>query len=67
MALTKLYEVVETGDRGRVWRTYRTEKECVDYLESNDLSDYMGSLTLTIRPVWTNKREQEIKKLLKEQ
>jgi hypothetical protein len=66
MALTKLYEVVETKERGKVWRTYRTEQACVDYLESNDLSDYMGSITLTIRPVWTNKNKQDIEKLLDE-
>lgn len=63
MAMTKLYELVDVN-RNSVWRTYRTEQECETYLSSNDLADYMGSLTLTIRPVWTNKSEASIQKLL---
>lgn len=67
MTLTKLYEVVNTKDPNEVFRTYRTEQECLNYLESNDLADYMSDLTLTIRPVWTTKSEAKIKRLLREE
>lgn len=63
--LTKLFEVYEVV-RNKTWRTYRTEKECIDYLESGVPADYMSTLTLTIRPIWTNLSDQDIKKLLKE-
>jgi hypothetical protein len=66
MALTKLFELVKVGRDDKVWRTYRTEQECLDYLASNDLADYMGTLTLTIRPIWTNMGEASIKRLVGE-
>lgn len=66
MPLTKLYEIVDTKNDNKVFRTYRTEQECLAYLGSNDLADYMSDLILTIRPVWTNKSEEKIKRLLRE-
>lgn len=53
------------GEALRVWKTSRTEKECEEYLDSDDSSDYMGDLTFTIRPIWTNASAESIKKLLK--
>ncbi len=66
--LTKLYQVVEisTDENLKPWRTCRTEKECHDFLESDDFSDLLGTITLTIIPIWTNKSEAEIKRLLRE-
>jgi hypothetical protein len=67
MALTKLFQVVEIkGDSLKVWRTYRTGAKAEAYLSSNDLSDYMSDVTLTILPIWTNKSESSIKKMVKE-
>jgi hypothetical protein len=66
MKLTKLFQVVDAERDNKVWKTYRTEAECEKFMSNNDLDDYMSDLTLTIRPVWTNKSESSIKKMLKE-
>ena len=70
MALTKLFQVVQTDDDDNVWKTFRTQERCEEWLNSeetaHDLSDYMSNLTLTIRPIWTNMSDKDIKKLLKE-
>jgi hypothetical protein len=60
--LTKLYQILD-GDFS-VWKTFRSQKECEDYLSDYDVSDYMGELTLTILPMWTNQSEQSISQLM---
>lgn len=67
MGLTKLYQVVGV-DRtpNTVFATKHSEEECVEYLNSDRFSDYMGSLTLTIRPIWTNANKKKIKEMVKE-
>lgn len=67
MVLTKLYQVVEVGSREKVWRTFRTEQKCQDFMVNNDLDDYMSDVELTIRPIWTNASEASIKRTLREE
>ena len=68
MKLTKLFQVFEVGDGspGEVYKTCRTQEECERFMSNNDLDDYMSDLILSIRPIWTNKSESSIKKMLKE-
>ena len=70
MALTKLVQVVQIDRDDKVWKTFRTHEDCEKWLNSKetarDLSDYMSTLTLSTRTIWTNMSEKDIKKLLKE-
>lgn len=62
--LTRLYQVYDV-QKGRVFRTKRTEQECLDYLNGNDLADYMSDVMLSIRPIWTNASEHSINEMLR--
>ena len=65
MALTRIYQVVNVDRPDRVIKTRLTREACEKWLEEeSDYSDYMGSLTLTIQEVWTNKSAADIKKLV---
>lgn len=63
MALTKLYQVVELGMFNNVWKVYRTEQECHDYL-AQDIPIW-SPVTLTVIPIWTNASAKEIEGMLK--
>jgi hypothetical protein len=63
MVLTKLYQVVEVGFFRSVWKTYRTEQECLDYLAGSNSSAFM-TVTLTVMPIWTNVSQKDIEKML---
>lgn len=63
MALTKLYQVVELGMFNHVWKVFRTEQECLDYLQGDIPVFHPTSLTFI--PIWTNANEKDIEKMLK--
>ena len=63
MALTKLYRIVELGMFTNVWKVFRTEQECLDYLQG-DVKVFHPT-TLTYMPIWTNASEKEIEGMLK--
>lgn len=64
MALNKAYQIVSIKD-DKVWKTRETEADCIAYLGSVDLDDYMGNVTMYIRPIWTNMDQDELNKLFR--
>ena len=65
MALNKAYQIV-SAENNKVWKTRETEEDCLKYLGSKDLDDYMGRCTLYIRPIWTNMNQDKLNKLFRE-
>lgn len=64
MALTKLYQVVQFGLFHTVWKTARTEQECLAYLEGGHITAF-EPIVLTVIPIWTNGNEKDIEKMLR--